>query len=1075
MRARTSHRRRTVVLIGALAVAALPAAVPAAHGANAGVAAETGRSSPTGQWFVELPSAPRVEGGSEAAAALDRASLLAEAAREGVRYDEVAEHRLLWNGVVVAASAADAAALDALPSTAAVYPVVEIALPEGEVPEDDAQGDTALATTGADVVHETLALDGSGVLIAVMDTGVDYTHPDFGACSAIGGACRVTVGHDFVGDAFTGSATPPVPDADPMDCGGHGTHVAGIAAASAAAPGGVTGVAPGASIAAYRVFGCTGSTTAAIMLQAMEQALADGADVLNMSIGSSFQWPSYPTAVAANNLVEQGVVVVASIGNSGTSGIAAASAPGVGDRVIGVASFDATSSLISSFSSWGLTPTLSVKPDIGAPGGGIRSTWPVAKGSYATASGTSMASPHVAGAAALLLEADPVLAPEDIAARMVGSAVPRLQFGQTWLDAVHRQGAGMIDIAAALDDAQPTASPRVLHLGDAQTAATARSVTFTNPGDTPLQLTLTHEPARMTGAAPFAPVVEEGASTSTVAFDPSTVTVPANGTASATVTVTQPSGESAGSIFGGYVVGTGGGETVRVPYAGMVGDYQGIPALGPGAYALPRLVVPSATPGYFDFTSATTFTLDGLDVPYVALNLERPAAMERVRVLSSDGTSVVGTVVAWPDVPRNASAQSVYVERWDGTAVVDGDAHVLANGTYRLELTALRALGDPNDSAHWDVPWVTAPLTLARPRPELVVRSVTLPASVAAGGSTTIGETTANAGADATASSQTRYLLSADTTRDASDVSIGTRIVPALAAGVEDADTLAVTIPSATTHGAYHVLACADDLAAVTEMSESNNCRASTARVVVGAPDVVVFLVANPPTERAPGATFRAGDTTASTGTAPVDASVTRYYLSTDTVRGAGDRLVGARAVGALLVGGSSRGTAVATIPRATPAGRYHLLSCADDAATVAESSETNNCRASASRMRVGLPDLVVTAVTAPPAERARGARFVAGDTTRNGGVISAAASTTGYYLSTDAVRSSGDRQLTAARAVPLLRAGAQSAGSQAVTIPASTPVGRYYVLACADDRSVVPEPVENRNCRASASRLLVR
>jgi hypothetical protein len=86
----------------------------------------------------------------------------------------------------------------------------------------------------------------------------------------------------------------PVPDPDPDDCNGHGTHVAGIVGAN----GDVVGVAPEVTFGAYRVFGCEGSTTADIMIAAMERALADGMDVLNMSIGSAFQWPQYPTAVA---------------------------------------------------------------------------------------------------------------------------------------------------------------------------------------------------------------------------------------------------------------------------------------------------------------------------------------------------------------------------------------------------------------------------------------------------------------------------------------------------------------------------------------------------------------------------------------------------------------------------------------------------------------------------------------------------------------------------------------------------------------------------------------------------------
>ncbi len=116
----------------------------------------------------------------------------------------------------------------------------------------------------------------------------------------------------------------------------------------------VTGVAPDVTFGAYRVFGCEGSTESDIMLAAMERALADGMDVLNMSIGSAFQWPQYPTAVASDRLVNKGMVVVASIGNSGTNGLYAAGAPGLGQKVIGVASFDNTDVVL---------PVFTISPD----------------------------------------------------------------------------------------------------------------------------------------------------------------------------------------------------------------------------------------------------------------------------------------------------------------------------------------------------------------------------------------------------------------------------------------------------------------------------------------------------------------------------------------------------------------------------------------------------------------------------------------------------------------------------------------------------------------------------------------
>ena len=150
-------------------------------------------------------------------------------------------------------------------------------------------------------------------------------------------------GWDFVGDSYNADPDDPAyqptphPDPDPDDCHGHGTHVAGIIGAN----GEVTGVAPNVKFGAYRVFGCEGSTTDEIMLAAMERVVKDDMDVLNMSIGDAFNnLPGSPTAEAADELVKKGVVVVASAGNDGASGLWSTGAPSVGDRVISVASFD---------------------------------------------------------------------------------------------------------------------------------------------------------------------------------------------------------------------------------------------------------------------------------------------------------------------------------------------------------------------------------------------------------------------------------------------------------------------------------------------------------------------------------------------------------------------------------------------------------------------------------------------------------------------------------------------------------------------------------------------------------------
>ncbi|WP_044988573.1 S8 family serine peptidase [Sorangium cellulosum] len=311
-------------------------------GAAAGEAAFA-PEEPTELWFVELERAPAATSGGRARAkgmADEERALFRRAAEErGLRYALRFSYEELWNGLSVRVARGGSAALAEMPGVKAVYPVVPVELDVARA-ATAVDPDLAVASdmSGADLVRRDLGVTGEGIRVGVIDSGVDYHHPDLGGC--FGQGCRVAFGHDFVGDDFvSGDASkPPAPDGDPDDCLGHGTHVAGIIGAN----GIVQGVAPDVTFGAYRVFGCRGGSRADIILKAMERAAEDGMHVVNISIGTPFQWPDYPTAAAATALVARGVVVVASIGNSGEKGLWAAGAPGVGEAVIGAASIDGT-------------------------------------------------------------------------------------------------------------------------------------------------------------------------------------------------------------------------------------------------------------------------------------------------------------------------------------------------------------------------------------------------------------------------------------------------------------------------------------------------------------------------------------------------------------------------------------------------------------------------------------------------------------------------------------------------------------------------------------------------------------
>jgi subtilisin family serine protease len=289
--------------------------------------------------FVELASAPEADGTSDATLDAERADFRARAKHAGIAYRQRFAYRTLFNGISV--ETGDADAIRDLDGVEAVYPVGTAHLDQRTEAFDPSLAN-AITMTGADIAHSRLGYTGRGIRVAIIDSGVDYDHPDLGGC--FGPRCRVNAGYDFVGDDYDGEASDPgyqpVPHPDPYpdDCFGHGTHVAGIVGAN----GGVVGVAPGVTLSAYRVFGCGGGgTTDDVMLAAMERVYRDGADVLNLSITDDLSgWPQAPTAQAASRLVRKGVVVVAGAGNDRPDGLWTMGAPAVGEDVIAAASVD---------------------------------------------------------------------------------------------------------------------------------------------------------------------------------------------------------------------------------------------------------------------------------------------------------------------------------------------------------------------------------------------------------------------------------------------------------------------------------------------------------------------------------------------------------------------------------------------------------------------------------------------------------------------------------------------------------------------------------------------------------------
>jgi hypothetical protein len=214
----------------------------------------------------------------------------------------------------------------------------------------------------------------------------------------------------------------------------------------------------------------------------------------------------------------------------------------------------------------------------------------------------------------------------------------------------------------------------------------------------------------------------------------------------------------------------------------------------------------------------------------------------------------------------------------------------------------------------------------------------------------------------------------------------------------------------------------------------------------------------------APGATVTVTETTKNQGSGTASASTTTFYLSTNTTFEAQDVLLGSRTIPTLAAGVSNTGSTTVTIPTTTAVGNYYILARADANGVVPETNETNNLKTKA--LSLG-PDLIVSALSGP-ASAGAGTPIAVTNTTKNQGGSGAGASTTKFYLSTNTTFGTGDI-LLGSRSVPSLAAGASSAASTSLTIPAGTAPGNYFLLAVSDATQVVKEAKEGNNLKSGA------
>jgi len=277
-----------------------------------------------------------------------------------------------------------------------------------------------------------LGINGSGIVIAVVDTGINWNHTSLDDLDDI----PATVDPKVIANV---SFVPGVPTG--FDDHGHGTHVAGIAAGTGGPSHTYMGVAPGAQLYAVKVLDSTGSGQWSWVVAGIEWSIENDADIITMSLGG-WGYPYDPVSMASDAAVDAGIVVTVAAGNTPHYG--GILSPGLATKVITVGA-TTKDDAIASFSSKGPnTYDYRGDPDVVAPGVGIMSAdaWNMA--GYVPMSGTSMATPHVAGGAALLLEAFVNATPNLVASALMASAVDIGNDSYT-------QGAGRIDVLGAYD------------------------------------------------------------------------------------------------------------------------------------------------------------------------------------------------------------------------------------------------------------------------------------------------------------------------------------------------------------------------------------------------------------------------------------------------------------------------------------------------------------------------------------------------------------------------------------------------------------------------------------------------
>ena len=425
--------------------------------------------------------------------------------------------------------------------------------------------------------------------------------------------------------------------------------------------------------------------------------------------------------------------------------------------------------LVAFNSSFGLAADLTVKPDVLAPGESVYAAIPTKKqgdNAYRFRYGTSMASPHAAGAAALLLQSNTALNPGDVRTVLQNTgksvtfaALESHGFDRTAKEPIHRQGAGLINVPAAVaqahshakitSDAVPsTVTPSKISLGDTD-SNDPTELTIANRSNKEVTYTLSSDVSPVGTAGPNQfPSYFAGLNTK-VSFSSEKVTVPANSTRKVKATVTPPSTYTEKgtakklpwpTVYGGYLVLKGSNNTVQhIPFAGLNADYESLgflrsewtgndltPTEPPSdayagkIYIEPNLAFVSSCPSgrvvdaecpdatlRFVSKDDHVYSMNGYDVPNVVMHVENPVSKLEVAAYHANADGSKGKPAGKDNIVFQSDGVGVDISNWnyawDGTVASDNGKAPVPDGRYVLEVTATKGTGHAQNGKNTDV------------------------------------------------------------------------------------------------------------------------------------------------------------------------------------------------------------------------------------------------------------------------------------------------------------------------------------------------------------------------------------